>query len=760
MMIRERFHQINYLIFWVILSLCFPAMLWAVDPLSKGHAHLDQRDQCEQCHTDPQKGDSQKCRSCHLEIDQRIKESKGFHGRLSGNVDCNICHKEHLGRNYKIIQLNEKVFDHQQTGWKLSGKHAQTPCKQCHTEKRAGGNQSYLGTSPECKNCHGEYHGQGEKTDLTQCEECHNAFSWQKLNADLTFNHEKNTRFPRTGKHLQVECKQCHQDSKQFGPMELQGCQSCHKDPHPAGIFKSLICEDCHVTSAFKNTQGFDHKSTGWALKGKHQQAKCLDCHQWKNWAPPSQDCASCHEDVHRGQFDGQNCDKCHQEKSFKDLIFNHNTQSHFPLKGKHQKVECGKCHPDGKYKPITKECRECHQEDNPHGTTYGDEKCSKCHSPVGWKNTHFDHSITGFDLEERHSDQPCFRCHPAGTQAKDDTRSECSYCHKDIHFGQFQIKINDALPSNPESKEDCNRCHQGFSQWSISFFDHNKISRFEINGKHQELKCDDCHKNGHFKPIDQACGNCHQNFHEGQFSKACDQCHQTSGWQKLKEFNHQTQTQYPLLGLHQKVDCGKCHLDNRYKPIQSECHQCHLDIHKGEKGSHCEKCHQLDGWDTNQSIAHDFGAFRLEGVHNTLPCERCHGENRKKELSGTGPECKNCHIDPHFGSFGPMCNECHTQNEFLPSTFLHNQTGFRLSGAHRFVECRACHPNRIYGGLSNDCSFCHTDTFQSTSGSDCDHPANCPTGINGCEECHTTTSFIRARAGVSCGKCQSGGKR
>ncbi len=746
---------------FVALFACSVSVLFAADPLTKGHAHLDQRDQCEQCHTDPQTADPMKCRSCHQEIDQRIKNAKGFHGRLSANLDCNACHKEHLGRNYKIIQLNEKTFDHQQTGWKLSGKHATTPCQQCHTEKRPGSqSQSYLGTSPLCQNCHGEFHGQGEKVNMQNCENCHNAFSWTKLNAEMKFNHEKDTRFPRTGKHLTTPCKSCHQDTKQFAPLDVQGCESCHQDPHPNGIFKNYMCQDCHVTTAFNKTQSFDHKSTGWPLKGKHQQAQCLECHQWKKWNPPSKDCASCHKDVHNGQFDGQNCNLCHQEKSFKDLIFNHNTQSQFPLKGKHQKVDCAKCHPNGRYKPITTDCNECHQEDSPHGDTYGNEKCSKCHSPVGWKTTHFDHSITGFSLEGKHIDQPCFRCHPSGTQAKDDTRSECSFCHKDIHFNQFKIVIDYTKPSDLEKKEDCNRCHLGFDQWGIPFFDHNRQSKFQIDGQHENLKCEDCHKNGHFKPIDQNCNNCHQNFHEGQFNLPCQDCHITKSWGIVENFDHQTKTKYPLLGLHQKVACAKCHIDNHYRPIDQNCANCHLDIHKGEKGNQCDKCHHLNGWDSNQSIDHFFGAFKLEGVHDTLPCERCHGVDRKKELAGTGPECKSCHIDPHFGSLGPLCHECHKQDEFLPSTFLHNQTGFRLSGAHRFVECRACHPNRIFGGLSNDCSFCHSDTFQSTAGSDCDHPASCPTGIAHCDDCHTTTSFFRARPGKNCGKCATGGIR
>lgn len=740
----------------LLVSLFIVNQAWASDPLSAVHAHLDRSDQCSQCHgSDINVAEPSKCRDCHREIDRRIRNGKGYHGRIKGDANCNLCHREHLGRTYKIVRLDKRTFDHRSTGWPLSGKHARTPCRQCHTNKRKSGRDSYLDTSPDCNQCHGQFHGRGIVANLDHCKDCHNAFGWRTLNAKIAFNHQQNTRYPLTGQHkTKVECLDCHTARtkkgklKNFAPIDVKGCESCHKDPHPKGIFQGYACAECHQTQSFNKTSNFNHRSTGWPLRGAHKKSKCTSCHQWSQWDPASSECSSCHQDVHKGQFQDQSCQSCHQESSWSRLKFNHNTQSQFPLVGKHQKVNCQKCHTQGQYKPMDMECVSCHNEDNPHGNTYKGASCAKCHTPEGWNKAHFDHSITGFPLEARHQDQPCYRCHPQGTQAKDETRSDCSFCHtRSIHNYQF-------------SPRDCSECHKGSHSWKLPFFNHEQ-SRFKLTGAHMTLQCQSCHKDGHFKPINTSCANCHQDFHQGQLKgEACDQCHTPQTWSEVA-FDHQTQSQYPLKGLHQIVSCKKCHINNQYKPVNQQCESCHLDIHQGTKGADCAQCHHVRGWDSNQNINHNFGAFHLGGAHDQLPCERCHGPKRTKHLSGTGPECVQCHRDPHFGSLGPLCNDCHSQNEFLPSTFLHNQTGFRLSGAHRFVECRACHPGRVFGGLPKDCSFCHTDTFQATSGGLCDHPANCADGLNRCQDCHTSTSFVRARPGSKCGvRCAAGGKR
>jgi hypothetical protein len=707
-------------------------------PLSNPHAHLDNPSSCDQCHVAFGGVPEDKCLACHRDIDQRLAQGRGFHGRAA-KQPCNVCHREHLGRAHEIVPLDRRTFNHDATGWPLTGGHIGPGCRDCHTSKRPGSaRDSYLGASPECKACHGEYHGRPVgRVKLDECDKCHNTVDWRKLNGNLKFDHNKETRFPKTGKHVEVPCEQCHTDPKTFAPLEVAGCVTCHRDPHPKGVFGRRLCEECHVTAGFEKTSVFEHGSTGWPLRGKHTQQACTECHTWNAWKPRTSDCVGCHKDSHRGQFAGTPCSKCHTETGFDDLgRFNHNTMSRFPLQGRHKRVDCASCHPGGRYKPIEPACETCHLESNPHGDTFKGAACASCHSPEGWMQTRFDHSVTGFPLLARHEDQPCHRCHPNGTETQDDTVQDCAFCHKDIHRNQFEGAT-------------CDRCHRGFEQWRIRpEFDHT-LSRFALEGRHTEVQCVGCHKAGHFRPIDTACANCHQNFHEGQFSRACDECHTPVGWNRVERFDHAKQTQWPLFGKHTEVDCEKCHVENEYR-LPTECGDCHVDAHAGRRGPDCAQCHSVEDWKGNAAQNHDFGPFRLEGAHDLMPCEACHGPGRRKELAATGPECVNCHRDPHFGSLGPFCYECHSQDAFLPAKFLHNETGFRLSGAHRFVECRECHPGRVFGGLPGTCDFCHTDTFQRTKRPD--HEVCCPGGLTSCENCHTTRSFVPARAGVTCG--------
>lgn len=713
-------------------------------PLSRPHAHLDTATKCTSCHVVLSGVPVSKCLACHQDIESRLRRRTGYHGRVAANLECIACHREHLGRNHEITPLDPRTFNHNDTGWPLEGGHVGVECRECHTAKRPGSNRdSYLGASTRCVDCHGEYHGRARssRAKLDDCEQCHGAEDWKRLKPNLSFNHDRQTRFPRTGKHTGVECRECHLDPKRFGPIEVSGCVTCHQDPHPSGVFGRRICEECHVTDGFEKTNIFEHQTTGWPLRGEHRKNDCLDCHKWERWRPPNSDCSGCHEDVHRGQFRGQRCNRCHQEEGWDRLKFNHNRMSRFPLKGRHRRVDCARCHPNGHYKPIEPACRTCHLDDNPHGENFGQTPCGNCHDPSGWMNTRFDHSVTGFPLQGRHQEQPCFRCHPNGTETEDDTRQECAFCHTDVHDNQFDNAA-------------CDRCHASFEQWRIPFFDHT-LSRFQLHGKHLEVECAGCHKDGHYRPIEPECANCHSNFHEGQFVQPCNNCHSPHGW-TLVEFDHDTQSQFPLYGLHRELDCKKCHVANDYKGLPLDCAGCHVDEHQGAKGPQCDICHTTASWAANRAQDHDFGAFSLGGVHDRLPCEMCHGPDRDRQLAGTGPECVQCHRDPHIGSLGPFCYECHTQDYFLPSTFLHNQTGFRLSGAHRFVNCRDCHPNRIYGGLPTNCSFCHTDTFQQTAGTACDHTVQCPGGLDACWSCHTTSSFAPARPGVACGTCES----
>ncbi len=80
-----------------------------------------------------------------------------------------------------------------------------------------------------------------------------------------------------------------------------------------------------------------------------------------------SQDCASCHEDVHKGQL-GADCQRCHNITDWKQAKQFDHSKTKYPLTGMHAQVACEKCHfPSGpdkavKYSGIKFDaCIDCH---------------------------------------------------------------------------------------------------------------------------------------------------------------------------------------------------------------------------------------------------------------------------------------------------------------------------------------------------------------------------------------------------------------
>ncbi|PJA54834.1 MAG: hypothetical protein CO167_01710, partial [Candidatus Marinimicrobia bacterium CG_4_9_14_3_um_filter_48_9] len=146
------------------------------------------------------------------------------------------------------------------------------------------------------------------------------------------------------------------------GQLEDKTCTKCHREH--AGRDLTMIIWD-------PDKEHFDHKKTGYELTGKHKDAKCDACHKpdqitsddikaYADKYPDLKvgilkntllglptDCSKCHQDVHRGEFKEQTCDKCHTTTDWKAArkAFNHTTQTKYPLQGAHVPLNCDKCH-------------------------------------------------------------------------------------------------------------------------------------------------------------------------------------------------------------------------------------------------------------------------------------------------------------------------------------------------------------------------------------------------------------------------------
>lgn len=500
--------------------------------LSKAHSHLEGISNCTKCHVLGEKETSSKCLECHKEIKNLISAKKGYHAStdVQGNK-CANCHGEHFGLDFEVIRFDESGFDHALAGYKLEGKHAGLKCAECH--------------NPELI-----------RTKISQ----------KKGNSYLGLGTE---------------------------------CLSCHDDFHRNTL--SGNCTACHNQNAFRPAPNFNHSKTKFPLAGKHQNASCEKCHKmetiegrkFQRFAGiPFSNCTSCHEDVHQNKF-GSDCRKCHTEFSFREVKslsgFNHD-KTNFPLKGKHVGVDCKKCHKSSYTQRLAfKKCTGCHSDYHEKQLVKNGSSpdCSECHSVEGFSPSSFGiekHNLTKFKLEGSHLATPCFECHRKTEKWNFRMDNKCTACHKNIHETYISKKF---IP-----EDNCALCHST-GLWGDIDFDHKK-TRFELEGKHKQAACRDCHfrKNEKNEAVqqffweNQVCTNCHPDVHCEQFNKdgstRCETCHTNNNW-KPEKFDHNT-ARFKLDGKHEGLACARCHKpgDDKtkkyiiYKFEDISCKSCH----------------------------------------------------------------------------------------------------------------------------------------------------------------------------------------
>lgn len=603
-----------YILF--LLSTLFLSGQISPGDLSNAHADLEGISNCTQCHELGNKVIDRKCLQCHKEIQSLVNKKKGFHGNPTiVKQDCAECHGEHNGRKFDMVRFDHDAFDHNLTGYKLEGKHVTVDCRKCHISENIQDREikkrknTFLGLEAECLSCHDDFH---QGTLAEDCRQCHdmNGFKPAPL-----FDHNE-TEFALKGEHQYVDCIDCHgittrngREFQEFSGIAFDDCISCHEDPHNAQLQGQ--CAQCHTETSFNDFVGqgnFDHNSTGFELRGGHEEISCFNCHDttsdpievFQDRRRVSENsCVSCHNDVHDGQY-GNDCARCHRETSFlslKNMDFFDHSVTDYPLEGKHIGVDCRKCHNKRFSTPIDfTACNNCHSdyhrgEFTENGIT---PDCVECHSlEKGFDYSLFtleQHQETNFPLKGAHTATPCFACHVDERSERwtfKDMQTACVDCHMDIHEGHIDAKYY--------PKDDCRYCHSN-EAWNQVTFDH-RNTNWPLDGKHLEVDCRDCHfiensaNSGEvvqqFANLDTDCKSCHKNVHGRVFEiegvTDCTRCHVTDSWYP-KRFNHDL-TNFPLEGQHNKIACSSCHevtnaegqTETLYKLGKFRCIDCHL---------------------------------------------------------------------------------------------------------------------------------------------------------------------------------------
>ena len=336
-----------------------------------------------------------------------------------------------------------------------------------------------------------------------------------------------------------------------------------------------------------------------------------------------------------------------------------------------------------------------------------------------------------------------CTKCHTLGEKVSDE---KCLDCHTEI---KVRVENNRGYHASKQVKgHTCVKCHNdhhGRNFQIIRFekdtFNHH-LTGYQLRGAHAQQSCDDCHQKQYitdasvlekdftYLGLGRECLTCHEDYHQGTLSQECENCHGFRAFDPALNFDH-AETDFPLKGQHQEVDCAACHekITRNGKPFQrfsgidhSGCISCHEDVHNGRFGTRCGECHTVESFHIVKTIDkfdHSRTDFPLEGKHRNVDCKQCHTGAYTDPLSHD--RCTDCHEDYHNGQFTTgsqmrNCDQCHTVSGFAPSTFGiedHRQADFKLEGAHLATPCFACHlrdETWTFRNIGTRCVDCHED--------------------------------------------------
>ena len=188
-------------------------------------------------------------------------------------------------------------------------------------------------------------------------------------------------------------------------------------------------------------------------------------------------------------------------------------------------------------------------------------------------------------------------------------------------------------------------------------------------------------------------------------------------GWRFPHEVARFSLKSHQLTAEKEPFLCTDCHGEDVTQFNVLTCTTCHtrMDMNfmvndEAAFGGQCLDCH--DGIDRyGHDFDHNLFAFKLEGMHASVECLQCHVQNTNvAALQATRQDCLSCHAkdDAHNGTLGPNCATCHNPKGWSPSTFDHNLSNFKLTGAHVSAACEQCHVNGVFKGTPNDCFSCH----------------------------------------------------
>ena len=741
--------------------------------------------ECASCHRDVHTGEAgPNCVACHSSVTFRNvtyahKSSPEFFGGNHAGLSCAKCHtfrgvappRPSADALFPLLDRMPRLMLASSRGFQPVPR---SPARPGPAAPATGTSQNpdavrwrFKATPTNCASCHRDPHlGQLGTT----CERCHTVAA-QKF-AAVKFSHAA-AGFQLTGKHQAVACANCHKAETGTFPAGTgtavryksatgagTACSVCHKDTHLGQLGKK--CELCHNIAGF-TIPYYTHLLRPEMSKGKHAPLECRACHKREEGMFPDgtgaavryvgfqEGCASCHSDVHKGSM-GRECETCHSVQSFETISRGFHKSGNFPLEGQHLNVPCASCHINGEIKGTPRTCFDCHwqrRQDDRYRLRLGKD-CETCHRPVSWTATRWSHSAaTGVPLNPTHRILGCDSCHKQ-LEFRKGIAVDCASCHvRDFERASQPNHVSAGFPMA------CEACHRPSDpDWNQARFDHN--ASFPLVGQHALAQCAQCHKNNIYKGTARECIGCHQaDFNNAKqpdhvlagFATSCDSCHRVSDpdWHRAS-LNHDQY--FRLDGRHRLIQCIACH-KTTYRGTPRDCVACHqADYNRTSAPNHaaagfptdCAACHRSSDADWHAANFNHDMFFRLEGVHRSAACARCHVNGTYK---GTPSACVGCHqadynrtASPNHAAAGfpTDCAACHRASDpnWHAANFNHDAY-YRLEGTHRTLDCARCHSGGNYRGTPTACASCHQAQYNSTT-----NPNHAAAGFGtNCDACH-----------------------
>ena len=334
--------------------------------------------------------------------------------------------------------------------------------------------------------------------------------------------------------------------------------------------------------------------------------------------------------------------------------------------------------------------CFRCH--DNNHATDDGEPirlHCNICHSipvTVGEGDRPPDMPLSSIQEPASHVEPNFMADH------RFQANGDCEVCHGEVEFG-----------ADDSSFCASSSCHG--KAWPLVELDAAFEHPIELEGKHAEVWCHDCHE-GVRKP-EYKCANCHEPP-EPHFGDTCEDCHTPQGFEGADwgSFEHPLS----LEGAHAAADCSDCHVEGQQ--LTGSCADCHQPPSEPHYGTDCAGCHTPTSFG-DATLPAEAHPVELVGAHQAAACEGCHGDGRDK------PEmvCSNCHQQPD-NHFAAECELCHSPVGWAQSaSFLTSTAPTLPHNVEGQENCLMCHdpkgeikpaPSNHVDYANEQCLLCH----------------------------------------------------